>query len=69
MIRNFTLDYWLDDGWYIGRLREVPGVFSQGETLEELKLNIEDAFKLMLQDIAPVPIQDYNSAELQMEVF
>ena len=37
MIRTFTLDYWIDDGWYVGKLREVPGIFSQGETFEELK--------------------------------
>ena len=30
MLKNFTLEYWIDDGWYVGRLREVPGVFSQG---------------------------------------
>jgi predicted RNase H-like HicB family nuclease len=30
MRRQFTLEYWIDDGWYVGRLREVPGVFSQG---------------------------------------
>jgi len=24
MARNFTLQYWLDDGWYVGRLKEVP---------------------------------------------
>ena len=24
MIRTFTLDYWIDDGWYVGKLREVP---------------------------------------------
>ena len=53
MIRNFTLDYWLDDGWYIGKLREVSGVFSQGETFEELKSNIKDAFNLMTQKASP----------------
>ena len=42
MIKTFTLDYWIDDGWYVGKLREVPGVFSQGETFEELKLNIKE---------------------------
>jgi predicted RNase H-like HicB family nuclease len=68
MIRNFTLDYWLDDGWYIGRLREVHGVFSQGESLEELKFNIEDAFKLMLEAVEPIPVQNFKSSELQMEV-
>ncbi|WP_439645640.1 type II toxin-antitoxin system HicB family antitoxin [Candidatus Thiosymbion oneisti] len=25
----------------------MPGVFSQGETIEELEENIEDAYKLM----------------------
>ena len=46
---KFTLEYWEDDGWLVGRLLEVPGVFSQGETLEELVENIQDAYKLMLE--------------------
>jgi len=46
---KFTLEYWEDDGWYIGRLAEVPGVFSQGESLEELKENIADAYTLMVE--------------------
>ena len=46
MGKHFTLEYWLDDGWYVGRLKEVPGVFSQGETLEELKENIREAYLL-----------------------
>lgn len=48
MVRNFTLEYWMDEGWYVGRLREVPGVFSQGETLEELERNVQEAYKLMM---------------------
>ncbi|MBW1615345.1 MAG: type II toxin-antitoxin system HicB family antitoxin [Deltaproteobacteria bacterium] len=51
MIKNFTLDYWMDDGWHVGKLREVPGVFSQGETLEKLKINIKDAFAVTLQEV------------------
>ena len=46
---NLTLEYWEDEGWLVGRLVEVPGVFSQGETIEELKSNIQDAYKLMLE--------------------
>jgi len=49
-LKYFTLDYWEDEGWYVGRLREVPGVFSQGRSLEELEENIEDAFLLMIQN-------------------
>ena len=44
---EFTLEYWEDDGWFVGRLAEVPGVFSQGETVEELKENIKDAYFLI----------------------
>ena len=50
MRRPFTLEYWVDEGWYVGRLKEVPGVFSQGETLEELEANIVDAYALMRGD-------------------
>ena len=38
-MRQFTLELWKDEDWYVGRLLEVPGVFSQGETIEELKKN------------------------------
>ena len=50
MKRAFTLEYWQDDGWYVGKLKEVPGVFSQGETLKELEDNIEDAYKLLMEE-------------------
>ena len=46
----FTLEYWIDDGWYVGRLREIPGVFSQGATLEELEENIQDAYELVISE-------------------
>gem|GEM_PF-3791841 len=29
MLRHFTLGYWIDDGWYVGRLREVPCVLAR----------------------------------------
>ncbi len=50
MKKLFTLEYWLDESWFVGRLKEVPGVFSQGRTLEELKDNIHEAYNLMVED-------------------
>ena len=47
--RFFTLEYWRDDEWFVGRLKEVPGVFSQGESLGELQENIADAYRMMLE--------------------
>ena len=38
-INNLQLEYWIGDNWHISRLKEVPGVFSQGETLEEFFLS------------------------------
>ncbi|MFH0764811.1 MAG: type II toxin-antitoxin system HicB family antitoxin [Calditrichota bacterium] len=55
MTQTFILEYWEDDGWLVGRLRGVPGVFSQGQTLEELKDNIRDAYELMTEDDEPPP--------------
>ena len=52
MQRQFTLEYWIDDEWYVGKLKEVPGVFSQGESLDELEENIRDAYVLMIEEEA-----------------
>lgn len=48
--RKFTLEYWIDEGWYVGKLREVPGVFSQGRTLKSLLKNISDAYEMMIEE-------------------
>ena len=47
MKKFFTLEYWTDDGWYVGRLKDVPGVFSQGESLEVLEEHIKDDYRMM----------------------
>ncbi len=68
MIRSFTLDFWVDEDWYVGKLREVPGVFSQGKTLEELKMNIKDAYALMMQETMPTVVEKFDSTELTMDI-
>ncbi len=67
MIRHFTLEYWVDEGWYVGRLKEVPGVFSQGESLKELKENIRDAYHLIIEEETPVRIAA-QTKEINIEV-
>jgi len=68
MIANFTLEYWIDDNWYVGRLREVPGVFSQGETIEELKENIQDAYRLIMEDAGAFVHPASQIIEIQVAV-
>ena len=69
MERTFTLEYWIDDGRYIGRLKEVPGVFSQGADLSELEENIKDAYEMMASDLDDfVPGTDIQEKERSVQV-
>lgn len=68
MKRYFTLEYWVDDGWYVGKLKEVPGIFSQGETLEELQENIADAYRMMLDAGSEPPRSGARTIEVGVEV-
>lgn len=36
-----------DEGWYIGRVLERPGVTTQGRSLDELVFMVRDAIELM----------------------
>ena len=64
-MRTFTLEYWQDDSWYVGRLKEVPGVMSQGETMTELEENIRDAYHLMTET-EPAPVANAQTREIEL---
>ena len=66
--RSFILEYWTDDGWYVGRLRDVPGVFSQGKTLADLEDNIRDAFRLMTEEDRDDSPEGAQLKEVELEV-
>lgn len=69
MRHAFTMEYWQDEGWYVGRLKEVPGVFSKGKTLVELEENLRDAYDLVLAGAAPAPIPaGAESKPIEVEV-
>lgn len=65
---KFTLVYGKDDGWYVGRLQEIPGVISQGETLDELKENIADAYRLLLEDAMGLPVPEIYAKEINLNI-
>lgn len=67
MSRVFTLEYWQDDNWFVGKLKEVPGVFSQGRTVEELEQNIQDAYALMME-AESTPVKNVMTKELVLQV-
>ncbi len=37
------------NGWYTGQCEQLPEAISQGETLEELKENMADAIKMVIE--------------------
>ena len=68
MPRSFTLQYWIDDDWYVGRLKDVPGVFSQGRNLEELEVNIRDAYQLLTRASSDETPEGVQLKEVELEV-
>lgn len=68
MERQFTLEYWIDDEWYVGKLKEVPGVFSQGENLDELENNIRDAYILMVEAQPSLERPDMKRKDITVHV-
>lgn len=68
MERHFTLEYWVDDGWYVGRLKEAVGVFSQGESIGELEENIRDAYRMMLEAESGEPHPGLMTKDITVDV-
>ncbi len=51
----FQMEYWKDGPWFVGRLPQIPGVFSQGATIQELEENLGDAYRIMLEEQGSAP--------------
>lgn len=49
MARQFTAIYKKSGKWYLGWIEEIPGVNTQGKTLEEVKENLKEALLLVLE--------------------
>jgi predicted RNase H-like HicB family nuclease len=50
MVNNFTAVYQAaEEGGFIAYVEELPGAFTQGETLEEARENLADAIQLILE--------------------
>jgi len=67
--KQFTVDYWKDGQWFVGRLRDVPGIFSQGKTLGELLDNLVDAYRMLKREkgVRP-PVRQYKTIEVGIPV-
>ena len=50
--QTHILEYWQDGDWLVGRVIGIPGIFSQGKTLDELKENIQEVYQLMTDKLS-----------------
>ena len=56
-----------EEGGYIGYVEEMPGVNTQGETIDETKANLIDALDLYLDTQRFLGVQNKNSASVIRE--
>lgn len=67
MLKHFTLEYWIDEGQYVGRLREVPDVIGHGKTINGLEKSIQKAYRLMVQ-CKSLPESKISTKKVTIEV-
>jgi len=63
MLSKLTMLYWKSDRFWLGKLLEYPQIMTQGETIEELKENIKDAYQLMVLEDVP---EIYETMEISI---
>ena len=47
-MEKFTAIYKKHGRWYLGWIEEIPGINTQGRTLQEVKSNLRDAARLVI---------------------
>ncbi|WP_276968677.1 type II toxin-antitoxin system HicB family antitoxin, partial [Metallibacterium scheffleri] len=46
--------FWQGDRYWLGKLVDHPEIMCQGENIEELEVNLRDAYReLLLEDVPP----------------
>src|SRR5580698_10645247 len=48
--KQMTLEYWQENGWFEGRLKEIPEVLGQGQTLNELEEHVREDCAALVSD-------------------
>jgi len=50
-----------DEGGFIAYVQEIPGINTQGETIEEAKENLADAVNLVFEEIRATTSKDITN--------
>jgi predicted RNase H-like HicB family nuclease len=49
--KQLTLEYWDQNEWVEGRLKEIPDLLSQGQSIEELENNVREDCAALVADV------------------
>ena len=49
MVSNYTVVIVKSGSWYAGYVKELPGAHSQGRTIKEVRENLKDAIKMIVE--------------------
>ena len=53
-----------EDGYYVGQVQEMPEAIAQGKTIDELKQNLLDALKLVIDYQREQTINQYKGRKI-----
>lgn len=56
-----------ENGWYVGQVEEIPAALSQGKTIQEVKDNLLDALKLILEVNKELTEKEYINKSIVKE--
>lgn len=45
---ELNIIYWQDNQFWLGKYVEAPEIMAQGYSLEELKINLKESYKLII---------------------
>jgi len=65
--QQFTAVYLKRKDWILGWVEEIPGVNTQGKTLEETKENLQEALKLILKTNRELLNKELNKVKVLRE--
>ena len=56
-----------ENGWFVGQVEEIPAALAQGKTIEEVKDNLLDALKLVLEVNKELTEKEYLNKTIVIE--
>ncbi|MBS1526559.1 MAG: type II toxin-antitoxin system HicB family antitoxin [Bacteroidetes bacterium] len=56
-----------ENGWYVGQVEELPAAIAQGKTIDELKENLLDAVRLLLDTNKEITEKEYHGKTIIKE--